>query len=97
MIDGTPEMRNKIILGLALAAAVAMPASALTLTNRDGDAHTVTIATEDATETIVLEADETRTDLCSTACDITLETGVTENFESDASVSINDGELISSE
>lgn len=86
-------MRDKIFLAALLSAAMALPASALTITNRDADSHTVTVTTASGAETIVLEADETREDLCADGCALSLETGASGEFDAEADVSISEGEL----
>ena len=79
----------RILLGLA-AAAVVMAASAsayaLTLTNRDSSEHSFTVVDDESAQTVTIQPNETRNDLCSQGCTISL--GETESMEFDGSETV---------
>ena len=86
--------KTLVAAGLLSAFTVA-PAMALTITNVDPQAHTLTVVENGVTETLTLGPSEFREGLCRTTCSIqvgdTAPDGVT--YEPTDIVSIEDGEI----
>lgn len=90
-------MSNAPLVGAAafvLTLAVSGPAAAITITNRDATAHNVLVTEggdETVTSEVVIEADQTRDDLCPAGCTLVLADGEPQSFEGYEVLVIEDG------
>lgn len=87
----------KTTLGFAAAAAVlatSVAAQALTLTNRDSTEYTVRISEPENEDTLVIQPEESVTDLCYSSCILKLEGGKGKSFTGDETVVIENGVLL---
>ena len=79
---------------------LASSAQALTLTNRDPEERRLQITEggdEAVTHDVIVEADQTREDLCLEGCTIVLDSGEHASFEGDEVVEIEDGRFVIAE
>ena len=74
-------------------------ANALTLTNRDGVQLRVEVYEEQGEEprTVVIEPDETLSELCSEGCILSMDSGAEESFEGYETVEIKEGQFVIAE
>ena len=84
----------KTTLGLTAAAVVlatSVAAQALTLTNRDATEYTVRISEPENEDMLVIQPEESITDLCYSSCILKLEDGKGMSFNGDETVVIENG------
>ena len=88
-----------IAAAATLALAMAWPAQAMTLTNRDGSDLTLMISENGQSDgqEMTIAASETLDDLCANGCTITLEDGQQHTFNGDEEVYIEGGRFVIAE
>lgn len=93
-IEGNARMRTVSILGLGVIGVLcALPAEALTISNSDADAHTITVTEGSDSKEVTIEPQTEVDPPCDKGCTVGLESGEQYEMKGDETASIEDGTL----